>query len=531
MNISYEDYLTEQNYKTSVFKHNNDETVNEYLNQHPYQKKLATDQSFATKESCDMTYRDEFTDYIPANDPTSDNLLEMKKRPITDFYHNNMVPYAKKFTQNMAGTGVAEGNYIDGKDVNSGFDNTNPNQTIFSTYTGVDDTYLHKRETGPFFSPAEQQTDWQGGSMPLFRPDMDRFKSSLNNLKNDQAPVEKIMVGKGLNLDPSIPASGGFHDYTRILPNNVDNYKANQLSGRVITGKVASATLPTSYPGVGGSLNKTTIGVPKNKPPTFWDQARYPTMTTRVGFQSNLDYAKPDYTVDFRPKNADRDQISYGLGNLEYIKSKNNYNFPTTEDKGTVCLNQEVSIGQGPLGTVVPLGGARPETFMSFDNNIRSKADCNSQPIGAPQREGFGVGNILNNWYVNETDRGTVNPQNLLQVNLNAEKQGTTFYTYDDVLKTTTRETTEFSYGGNANREGDGATFYSYTDAPKTTNKETTEFSYASNPSRTDLVSTFYTYDDVMKTTNKETTEFSYAANPAKPNLTESSRFMFTGGE
>jgi hypothetical protein len=35
-----------------------------------------------------------------------------------------------------------------------------------------------------------------------------------------------------------------------------------------------------------------------------------------------------------------------------------------------------------------------------------------------------------------------------------------------------------FSYAGNANREGDGATFYTYVDEPGTTTKETTQFSY-----------------------------------------------------
>jgi hypothetical protein len=35
------------------------------------------------------------------------------------------------------------------------------------------------------------------------------------------------MVGPGLKLDPKIPAAGGFHEFTRVLPNNVTNYKAN----------------------------------------------------------------------------------------------------------------------------------------------------------------------------------------------------------------------------------------------------------------------------------------------------------------
>ena len=71
---------------------------------------------------------------------------------------------------------------------------------------------------------------------------------------------------------------------------------------------------------------------------------------------------------------------------------------------------------------------------------------------------------FVSNWYVNETDRGTVNPQNVMQLNLYAEKQGSAFWTYTDEPGTTTKETTTFSYHGNANREGDGATFYTYVD-------------------------------------------------------------------
>jgi hypothetical protein len=80
--------------------------------------------------------------YIPANDPTSDFLLDIQSRPNTDFTHNNMVPFfGAKVTQNMAGTGVAQGNYIDGVSVDSGFDKTTPYQNKLNNFTGIDDTY------------------------------------------------------------------------------------------------------------------------------------------------------------------------------------------------------------------------------------------------------------------------------------------------------------------------------------------------------------------------------------------------------
>lgn len=258
------------------------------------------------------------------NDPTND-LLDIDSRPISDFIHNNMVPYyGSAVKQNMAGTGVGSGNYTDGIDVNSGFDYTSPFRDKLNNFTGLDDTYLHKREAGPNFSPAEQQMGWVYG-MPAFRPDEDRYTQSIFT-RNDLAPCEPELVGPGLDLDPSIPAAGGFHDPTRIIPNNVDDYKANQLEGRVKVGKFFSSGEPSAYPGagIGGAVNGEQIqtsqkgppGVVKNRPNKFWDQTRRPTMTTKSGFVENFMLWRPDYQLSLRPGNAIRDQTSVGFGEL-----------------------------------------------------------------------------------------------------------------------------------------------------------------------------------------------------------------------
>jgi hypothetical protein len=585
-------YLLNQRNRDGEFEQNNQMQLADYLQNHKYQQQLAQNHNFGYQKSCSDSYPlyapeyvkhqqrllsglpndksinhkstnnkstnnkstndnktmpkefkkhlqqnyEGFTNFIPSNDPTSDLLLDLKERPMTDFVHNNMVPFYRgnSTRQNMAGTGVAAGSYIDGSDVqgnitgvNSGFDYSTPWQSMLSTFTGNDDTYLHKREVGPMFSPAEQQTNWVNG-MPLFRPDMDRYTQGLSNIRNDLRPVEPEMVGPGLNIDPSIPASGGFHEFTRILPNNVNDYKANQLPGQVITGKYYSAGLPTAYPGIGIEGDKTSPGVSKHKPNSFWDQTRYPTMTTKVSFQGNLDYNIPQYQVDFKPNNAAREQISYGLGNLEYKNNQNKFN-QNQNNNQSLCVNEEISIGQGPLGAQIPLTGQRSETYMSQDNNVRSRSDCNSQPIGNPERAAFGHGNIMANWYVNETDRGTVNPQNVMQMNLSAEKQGSAFWTATDTAKTTMKETTDFAYEGNAQRSQDGYTFYTYADEPKTTTKSTTSYAYAGNTSRPKDGSKFWTFVDEMPTTTKDTTQFAYVGDATRIIPSDTNRFMFMG--
>ena len=461
--------------------------------------------------------------FIPMNDPTSDFLLDLQHRPNTDFSHNNMVPFfGSKVTQNMAGTGVAQGNYIDGVTVDTGYDQTSPHHSRLALYTGNDDAYMHKREAGPMFSPGEQQTGYVFGQ-PQFRPDESQYTQSLT-IKNDMSPVEPEMVGPGLDLDPSIPAAGGLHEYTRVMPNNISDYKANQLEGRVNTGKfVTGAELPTAYPGIGvesdmNGMTRSGPGVPKNRPNTFWTQARYPTMTTRAGGLPNMEYLKAEWDVDFKPNNAMREQTSYGYGNLVpkanqqegFANVNSGVNYPNS-----YCLDSSPTVGIMP-GVSGQMGSVRAPTFMSQDNNIRSVDDCNSQPIGNPQRAGAGPGHMMTNYYVNETDRGSINPTMVEQVNLRGNPRWNNL-SYRDGARTTMKETNEFSYQGNPNIDDKAPKFYTYKDVPKVTMKETNEFSYNSNPSKPDQAPKFYTYKDVPKVTMKETNEFSYNSNPNRP--------------
>jgi len=470
--------------------------------------------------------------YIPQDNPTNQYLMDINSRPVGDFSHANMVPFfGAKVTQNMAGTGVSQGSYTDGVTVDNGYDKSTPHQSTLALFTGSDDTYLHKREAGPMYSPAEQQTNWVFGS-PGFREDADYYTRSMT-IRNDMRPVESEMVGPGLNLDPNIPAAGGFHEYTRVMPNNVSDYKANQLEGRVKEGKfVSGAELPTSYPGIGliGS-NEPAPGVTKNRAPKDYSQARRPTMTTKAGFVDNAPMLYSDYQVDNRPKNGQRDQISYGYGNVVSKPSVENFeNIPNAyNDKfnlqfkagngvggnNGVCVDFPDTIGIAPHRAMI--NSQRSPLFMSQEHNINSKSDCNSFPIGNPAIPGHQGGPLLTNYYVNETDRGTVAPENVSQLNLKGQNLGT-FYTYTDAPRTTMKETNEYSYSGDPGRQSQGSTFYTYIDDPKTTMKETNTYAYSGDPNNQSQGSTFYTYIDAPKTTMKETNEYSYSGDPNKQN-------------
>jgi len=501
-----------------------------------------------------------------SNSNTSTYLTNLQDRPIVDFTHNNMVPfYGGKQTQSMAGTGVAQGNTIDGVSVDSGFDQSTPYQTKLSSFTGLDDNYLSKKEAGPMFSPAEQQQNWVFKT-PVLREEMSQFTQSLSKSRNDLKPIQAEQVGPGLNLDPKIAAVGGYHDFTRILPNNVSDYKANQLENRINEGKYFSTGLPTSSPGPGGSLNKGPVGVVKNLPPKFFSQARYPTMSNKIGIVADYEMSRPDYEVTKKPKNAARDQTSYGYGNLLNVNgTANNANgvsslrslnnglamqtsvnrgLALVDSSGGPCITYEMPIGISPATTRGSLTSTRDPIFMSQDNNIRSVSDCNSIPLGNPSLPTAGSGPILTNYYVNQTDRGSINPSTILQTGLNGQKvyekvnfldeqrttnkdtliranvgsapnlpsAGSNFYRYDDVFRTTTRDTTNRNNTGSGpSIQSAGTNWWRYNDNPNTTKKETTvRANTGVGPSRGSDGTKFWTADDIARSTIKQASNFSY---------------------
>jgi hypothetical protein len=133
--VNPDNYLLNQRVRDNNFDHNNQLQLNDYLKGHPYQQQLANSNEFGYQQACnnefplyapeyvkhqqkmlsglpqmvpkltqstqstqgqmpkefkkhlDQNY-ESFSNFIPSNDPTSDLLLDLKDRPLTDFYHN-----------------------------------------------------------------------------------------------------------------------------------------------------------------------------------------------------------------------------------------------------------------------------------------------------------------------------------------------------------------------------------------------------------------------------------------------------------
>ena len=96
---------------------------------------------------------------------------------------------------------------------------------------------------------------------PVYTPDASR--EPVTNKMNNITPANKVYVGRGLGLDPNVPAAGGFQQLFRVLPNNMNEERLTQLQGN--WGGPASPVVKNGGTTMGAishpaKLSKTTQG-------------------------------------------------------------------------------------------------------------------------------------------------------------------------------------------------------------------------------------------------------------------------------
>lgn len=144
---------------------------------------------------------------------------------------------------------------------------------VMETFTGTSDVvFSHKRECENMFKPQKNLTNINGSQLLLNETNRsDRYTTSVTNQMHNVAPAPKEYVGPGLNIDSSQPATGGFHDTFRILPDNIGGYKKNSFGGRVVSGK-------------GVTTNRTApVAIQDNeKPERFFTEEQRPAAAGRA---------------------------------------------------------------------------------------------------------------------------------------------------------------------------------------------------------------------------------------------------------
>jgi hypothetical protein len=213
------------------------------------------------------------------------------------FQHNNMVPFF-------------------GSHVKQNVDQL-ANRTVLENFTGNMDNYQKKKETGVFFKPQRNLTNVYG-SQNFDSSLYDRFQTS--RIRNNEAPIEQIRVGPGLNKGFTWKPSGGFQqantrdyvlpkttDESRVLTNPKVSYKGRVISGQHI-----------SLPGKIGTVQK-------NLPDTFFVQQPDRYMTTTGQTIAQTEY--PEFIV--KHTNRKETELKKRIGNaapihgtVENIRSK-----------------------------------------------------------------------------------------------------------------------------------------------------------------------------------------------------------------
>jgi len=134
-------------------------------------------------------------------------------------------------------------------------------------------TYQSKRETGPMFpatlnaqpvtsSGRQAYVDLRGAQ------DEERYQVGLKH--HGSGPVDRLRVGPGLGLAPDVPAAGGFQQFFRICPENVNVHRKNNLPGRINPGSAS----------VQGGANVGIVNHKAQKP--IWSFDRMPLTAGRA---------------------------------------------------------------------------------------------------------------------------------------------------------------------------------------------------------------------------------------------------------
>jgi len=118
--------------------------------------------------------------------------------------------------------------------------------------------FASKKEQIPFTDLTSNGTRYVYGQ-PVYQP---KSRYNVSQIMNNVSSSERINVGPGLGIDPTVPASGGFHSQFRILPQNVGEYKLTTLPGRFGT--------PGHLVSSGSARQKVT----QNRPQKVWVRER-----------------------------------------------------------------------------------------------------------------------------------------------------------------------------------------------------------------------------------------------------------------
>jgi len=269
----------------------------------------------------------------------------------------------------------------------------------------------------------------------------DRYEPSLK--MHNVLPFEQKRVGHGLNTNSE--SKGGFHQYLRVKPKNVDGYRKNTLPQRIVPGKQqisAREQLPV-------------VDAPKI--------ARHYTMEEHPMEQQKFSTqgATKRPVADHRPMTDTVNEVYFGGA---HQKGSNSSSAQTSRDKDSTIGGRE---GQVTGHTYKP-----SNTVNSYIVQETDREDCGNQPLN-PRGNVDGTYTRDVDVSIEPTTRSTINSTHVLNTTGN---QHTTYSNNYDVAQATNRNNTSASYHGVAHgyeRSGENREYVA-----NDTQRESTSHSY-----------------------------------------------------
>jgi len=188
---------------------------------------------------------------------------------------------------------------------------------------------------------------------PVYQTDGSR--EPVTNKMNNVTPADKKYVGRGLGLSPETPASGGFQQFFRILPNNMNEERLTTLSGT--WGGPANPVIKN-----GG----TTLGAISHPAKLSKTTANYQPMQTRGQGQGGAitapegrpDFQKTRRTTNRQETGSRQDGLELGPGQYMVAEAYNTaYNDPMRWSKNRVNPDRpgnggRMNVRADPVGAV-----------------------------------------------------------------------------------------------------------------------------------------------------------------------------------
>jgi len=417
------------------------------------------------------------------------------------FVHNNMVPFF-------------------GGNVTQSVDEYSTRQ-IFETFTGEQDNYIHKQEQGLLFAPQQNMSNVYG-TQNLDGYQLDRYYVSA--MRNNEAPIQRVNVGPGLNAGYTAEPDGGFQQpktQEYVMPKNVDEIRVKTNPKMTYYGRIVSGN-HIGQRGVIGSVYK-------NRPDTYYEQT--PDMYFTNTGQVIAPMSRACEVLKFTNRKLTENKKRLGpaaptRGTTKQIRStvqksrKNNYDNPTPMQKNAQGRWSITNSDEGANPNAPNDYGKRGITIATNSRTINgSKTRLNNANVTTRSirvKASDKARTTMKETYENNTKWG-----NQIQI---SDKKGK-IYDPNDIARTTIKETTE---NNNYNGQLTGISknkLYDPNDVAKITLRQTLEKNTYNGNVKGNVLRGTVPYTDKAKRTIRQNIKKVYMA-PANANDAKKSGYI-----